>query len=127
MGVTDSTGNEVAVSVHYPNDNLVRAIVKAWTENSFRDALLTYPDLHTEQDWQKRAQPDYARTGNALKQIDASYDCPIVLTQAQYEWGYQKARDQEVIFVLPDQPAVLDARNSFDAAKHAMENVVFGM
>lgn len=44
-GVTDPRGNVDAISVHYPNDQLVSTIIRAWNDSAFKDRLLTYPHL----------------------------------------------------------------------------------
>jgi len=89
--------------------------------------LLTYPDLHNKESWERRDQPDYERVSKALAEMQVSEKFPVVLTQAQYDWGYRMTRDHEVIFVLPDQPAAFAGGAAFDIAQEAMRRVVFGM
>jgi hypothetical protein len=126
-GVKDSKGKIDAVSHHHPNDHLVGAIIRAWTDNSFRRALLTYPNLNKVAGWRKRAKPDYQKTSKALAEMGIHVDRPVVLTQAQYEWGYDKARDHDVVYVLPDAPSKHHAKYSVSTAKTQMQFHPMGM
>ena len=66
MGATDPKGQAVEATFYHPDDNLANTIVKAWREKSFKDTLLTYPDLHNKESWERRDQPDYERVSKAL-------------------------------------------------------------
>jgi hypothetical protein len=125
-GVKDSTGKIDAVSHHHPNEHLVSAIIRAWTDPSFRKALLTYPNLK-KAGWRKRPKPNYQKSSNALAEMGVHIDRPVVLTQAQYEWGYEKARDHDVVYVLPDPPSKRHAKYSVSTAKSQMQFHPMGM
>jgi hypothetical protein len=124
-GVTDPRGNVDAISVHYPNDQLVSTIIRAWNDSAFKDRLLTYPHLG-EQNWGERGDPDYGKTREALAEMGVFIDKPVVLTCEQYDLGYQK-KDCDVIYVLPVRPSAAAGRHSIATARTAMQFCIFGM
>jgi len=63
-------------------------IVYAWTDQNFRNQLLTSPQF---------VKQTLADRGIYLK-------APYVITEAQYYSGYNLPDPQGVVFVLPDEP-----------------------
>jgi len=124
-GVTDPRGNVDEISVHYPNDQLVSVIIRAWNDGAFKDRLLTYAEL-SEENWGGRREPDYEKTREALAEMGVFIDKPVVLTCEQYDLGFQK-KDCDVIFVLPDRPSAVAGRHSIATARAAMQFCIFGM
>ena len=110
---TDSAG---CVSYH-PNENLARAIVRAWSDNAFKTRLLTFESGHA--DFQK---PNFESSRAALAEVDIFIERAVVLTQQQYT-GYKK-KDKEIIFVLPDP---LGSTYSLATAQVAMAATCVGM
>jgi hypothetical protein len=108
---------------YYPNDNLVFAIVRAWSEESFRARLLTFK-FDESADWSKFSTVDYgtmvAKTRDALAEVDVFLDAPVVLTQKQYVEYKPKDPQKEVVFVLPDPSIVHDKKYSLATARVAM-------
>ncbi|HTR13325.1 MAG TPA: hypothetical protein VMI72_08760 [Roseiarcus sp.] len=128
MAIVDSSGKFDSISVHYPNDNLVSAIIRAWTDPKFRSDLLSYPDLTTRDAWlaEGRPSPNYGKTSELLEEMGVFVERPVVLTPAQYEWGYTKT-GCDVVYVLPDQPSTAAASYSVNRARTAMQFCIFGM
>lgn len=126
-GAKGSKRKADAVSLHHPNDHLANAIVRAWTDKPYRDALLTYPKLNSATGWKKRGKPNYKKTSKALEEMGVHVNNPVVLTHAQYEWGYEKAKDHDVVYVLPDPPAKRHAMYSHQTAKTQMQFHPMGM
>ncbi len=128
MAIIDSEGNKDAISVHYPNDNLVSAIIRAWLDPGFRQNLLSYPDLTTPEAWSASSTlpPDYKNARESLAEMGVYVENPIVLTPQQYQWGYTKS-GCDVVYVLPNEPSLSSARYSVDTARTAMKFCIFGM
>jgi hypothetical protein len=95
---------------YFPNDNLAKAIVKAWSDKTFEGELLTFghdavvnwTDLTKDQ-----INPMLVKTSGALAQVDVYLDSAVVLTVEQYASfvdQYATSREQlaQFIFVLPD-------------------------
>ena len=130
MAMTDKTGNSFPISVHYPNDNLVSAIIRAWTDPPFHNRLLTFPALVDNKDWPAGGPPapDNTNSQDALAEMGVFVEGPVVLSSEQYSWGYEKKNPCQVIYVLPDQPAdQVAARYSVNTARTAMQFCIFGM
>jgi hypothetical protein len=72
----------------YQNETLAQMIVYAWTDQTFRNQLLTSAQA---------AKSALADRGIYLK-------APFVITEAQYNSGYQMPDPDGVVFVLPNQP-----------------------
>jgi hypothetical protein len=127
MAIIDSEGNKDAISVHYPNDNLVSTIIRAWLDSGFRQDLLTYPNLTTQELWSSAPKTtDYQKPRARLAEMGVYVEHPIVLTPQQYEWDYTKS-GCDVVYVLPDEPSLPSAKYSVDTARTAMKFCVFGM
>jgi hypothetical protein len=130
MAIVDSEGNKDAISVHYPNDNLVSTIIRAWLDPDFRRSLLSYPDAKTREQLASAARAtDYKKSRDCLAQMGVYIQNPVVLTPEQYELGYTK-HDCDAIYVLPDTPNAGDlpyAKYSVDTARTAMKFCMFGM
>jgi hypothetical protein len=72
----------------YQNETLAQMIVYAWTDQTFRTQLLTNPQA---------AKMALADRGIYLK-------APFVITEDQYNNGYDLPDPEGVVFVLPDPP-----------------------
>lgn len=114
---------------YHPNDSLAHAIVRAWTDESFKKRLLTFPE-HTAPDWSKFADEDRQKmigaTRDALAEVEIFLDSPVVLTPDQFG-QYRPKDDSEVIFVLPSPSIVYGKRYTLDTARVAMALCPFGM
>ena len=113
-GVKNADGTPVKEK-QYSDDKLAAAITKAWTDESYKNRLLTR---------------DYKVTSDALAEVGvnvAQYPNPVVLTLRQYNSGYTMRSLSEIVFVLPDPPASDTARRSADQAKSRMRVTPFGM
>jgi hypothetical protein len=109
-----------------PNDDLARAIVKAWSDTGYRNRLLSYGPGVPVADYTK---PDYESTSLALQEVDVHILQPIVMTVAQYAGfntfiqGGGKA-PPGVLFVLPDP---LGSQATLSTARVAMVVTCNGM
>jgi len=107
---------EECISYH-PNDALALAIVRAWSDNGFRNRLLTFPvNMQT---------PQVDNTRAALREVGISIEpplTPVVLTQQQYS-TYTRLQN-DIIFVLPDP---IGSIHSFYNAQLAMSITCMGM
>jgi hypothetical protein len=120
---TDTSGTGERGSVHYPSDNLVSAIIRAWTDTSFKDRLLSYgerTDLNG-------VTPNKARTKEALAEMGIFVDSAIVLTNEQFGPSFQKPDPGDVIFVMPKAPTENKGKYSIATARAAMQFCIFGM
>lgn len=119
----------VEAKYYHPNEDLVKVIVKAWTNDVFKKKLLTYPDKDDEAEWEKRAkvkEEQFARVRAALEAFGIQVNNPIVLTCRQFEMGYIMAGNEE-LFVLPHAPNNLDSAMAPASARVAMIFCPFGM
>ena len=123
MVATDSSGGGDRGSVHYPSDNLISVIIRAWTDDTFREDLLTFTDAPKPS---PRKQGDYAKTKKALHEMGIFIDYPVVLTPKQFEKGFEK-EGREVVFVLPEEPTRTEGKHSVATARAAMQFCIFGM
>ena len=96
-------------------------IVKAWTDATFRDGLVgdTTPGL-----------PVATRINNAkaaLQSLNPPIDLtsPIVLTEAEYDNGWDMDDPNQVVFVLPNRGR--QAGDLFESAKLLMACVPNGI
>lgn len=133
-GVTDLHGTVAPVS-YFPNDDLVKVILEAWTSQSFKERLLTFPEKDRYADWKDWLKADAnaytamtAKTSQALAGVvsELRLGLPVVLTQEQYENGYRKNDDKEVVFVLPDAPQT-HGKQSLTTARVMMAATIRGM
>jgi hypothetical protein len=72
----------------YQNESLAQLIVYAWSDQNFRNQLLTNPQT---------AKQALADRGIYLK-------APFVITEDQYNNGFNLPDPEGVVFVLPDPP-----------------------
>jgi|GraSoiStandDraft_4_1057263.scaffolds.fasta_scaffold263331_2 hypothetical protein len=72
----------------YQNESLAQLIVFAWADQNFRNQLLSNPST---------AKQALADRGIYLK-------APFVITEDQYNNGYNLPDPEGVVFVLPDPP-----------------------
>jgi hypothetical protein len=75
----------------YQNDSLAQMIVYAWADSTFRTKLLKRDPNGTS----PNAKAELAARGVYLAN-------PIVITEDDYNHGYYKQDDDEVVFVLPN-------------------------
>jgi len=117
-GTRQAAARRTAQTISYhPNDALALAIVRAWSDNAFKNRLLTFSP--------GTAAAQYNSTRDALREIGISIEPPlnpVVLTQQQYP-SYAPLADQ-VVFVLPDP---IGSIHSFHNAQLAMCITVLGM
>jgi hypothetical protein len=89
---------------YFPNDNLAEAIVRAWSDKSYKDDLLTFGEGNAA-DWSNHTDQQrdsmLIRTSKALEQVGVFLDKAVVLTVEQYESPDFKEKPGELIFVLP--------------------------
>jgi hypothetical protein len=102
---------------YHPNAALALAIVRAWSDNAFKNRLLTFPvNMQT---------PQVDSTRAALREVGIAIDPPlrpVVLTQQQYP-TYTRLAD-DIVFVLPDP---IGATHSLHNAELAMTITCMGM
>jgi hypothetical protein len=83
----------------YQNDEIAALIVQAWTNPAFRDGLVgdATPNL-----------PIATRTNNAIAALQGlahpiNLTSPIVLTEDEYDKGWDCDDPDQVVFVLPNR------------------------
>jgi hypothetical protein len=101
----------------YQNDEIAALIVKAWTDPVFRDRLVGNLSIAT-------------RTANAIAALGGlthpiGLRSPIVLTEAEYDQGWDSDDDDQVVFVLPNSPR--QSGNLLETAKLLMACVPNGI
>jgi hypothetical protein len=95
-------GNKADMKVadfSYQNDELAALIAKAWTNAGFRDGLVGDATLNLPIA-QRIANAQSALQGLPIHPI--SLTSPIVITEAEYEAGWELDDDDTVVFVLPN-------------------------
>lgn len=101
-----SAGASSRVGVSYfPNDNLAEAIVRAWSDPSYRKNLLTFGDDNAA-NWEaypNQRQSMLRKTSQALEEVGIFLNNAVVLTPGRQYDTYAK-QDEEIVFVLPDIP-----------------------
>src|SRR5262249_25189017 len=75
----------------YQNDALADLIVRAWTNGTFQNGLITGTPAQ---------RINHAQA--ALKQRGINLTSPIVLSEQEFNEGWDAANDDEVVFVLPN-------------------------
>lgn len=115
-GVLNPDGSAVAAVFYGPNDLLANVIVRAWTDDDFRDDLL---------------DPNPQKAKKALKKMGLVFEEVKVLTEDQYyavgALPYKKTSWKEVVLVLPDAPKDVGFPHSLEVAKVKMQVTPFGM
>jgi hypothetical protein len=97
---------------HHQHSRFVAVVLEAWrTQN---DPNGYYNELL-----------DPATTKGALAKFNINVANPVVLTEDDYNRGYQKADVSEIVFVLPKPPVGGNATASM--ARDLMAAVPFGM
>ena len=93
MPTAKSTHERVA-DFSYQNDSLAELVVKAWTDNGFRDFLLTRKE---DDGTSPNAKKELAERGIYLED-------PVVITEEHYFHGYriETPDSNRVVFVLPN-------------------------
>jgi hypothetical protein len=102
----------------YQNDEIAALIVQAWTDQPFCDGLVG------------AATPMAQRKANAIaafQNLNQPIDLtsPIVITEAEYDGGWDSDDDDQVVFVLPN--ASRQANNLLESAKLLMACVPNGI
>ena len=93
------------VDFSYESDRLAGLVVEAWTDTNLRDTLLDHAD-------QPAVKAELASRGIFLSR-------PVVLTEDEYEAGWQMEHDDEVVLVLPDKSRRTNASGGFDLLETA--------
>jgi hypothetical protein len=78
----------------YENPKLAALIVKAWKDDALRDKLTDHKhpnDVQTE-----------------LQTADIQLANPVIITEDEYDEGWELDRDDQVVFVLPNKERVRD-------------------
>jgi hypothetical protein len=79
----------------YTSDVLAQLVVDAWASNSLKMKLLNHNN-------QTAVQQELANRGVFLNH-------PVVLSEAEYNTGWQQEDDDEVVLVLPDEARTIPA------------------
>jgi hypothetical protein len=97
-----ATNNDPDVKVldfSYTSDILAQLVVDAWASNALKTMLLD----HTNQ---PAVKAELANRGIFLRH-------PVVLTEDEYNKGWQQDDDDEVVLVLPDESRKTPASGAF--------------
>ena len=102
----------------YQNPEIAALIVRAWTNAGFRDGLVG-PNV-----------PIATRTANAIAALQGlahpiGLTSPIVLTEDEYDAGWDSDDPDQVVFVLPNGPR--QSGNLLETAKLLMACVPNGI
>jgi hypothetical protein len=79
----------------YTSDVLAKLVVDAWNDNALKQKLLNHDD-------QGAVRDELASRGVFLRH-------PVVLTEAEYNSGWQQDDDDEVVLVLPNEARKIPA------------------
>ena len=104
-------------------DPLAAAVVRAWTDRSYKQELLTFPGGWEGMSRQQRNE-SIDRTKRALQQQGVSLSKPVVLRMDQFP-NYEMDAPDEIVFVLPEEPQG-GSKTQADA-KNAMNMVSLGV
>jgi hypothetical protein len=104
--------------VSYQNDELAALIVRAWNNQPFYDSLVLGTNA------QRIAAAQTALQTLPLRPI--SLASPVVITEAEYDAGWEADDDNQVVFVLPNGSRQLGA-NLLETAKMLMACVPNGI
>ena len=88
-GIYDLQNKQVADFSYAPNDALAQMIVDAWVNERFRELLLQRDNAKA-----LKASRGFYWNGTAKN--------PVVISEAEYNNGYAKRYDDDIVFVLPD-------------------------
>jgi hypothetical protein len=116
-------GNKADVKVadvSYQNDEIAALIVRAWNDQpaGFRNSLLTGTNV------QRTAAAQGALQSLPLRPIGLA--SPIVITEDEYNDGWESDNDEQVVFVLPNA-ARQSGVNLLETAKLLMACVPNGI
>ena len=89
----------------YTSEVLAQLVVDAWANSTLKQTLLD----HTDQD---AVRQELANRGVFLKH-------PVVLTEDEYEKGWQQENDDEVVLVLPNDKRKTAPSGSFNLLETA--------
>jgi hypothetical protein len=92
-GSREPEPNERVADFSYQNESLAQMIAHAWTDQNFRTRILR----RTRSGTSPNAKAEFAERGIFLKN-------PVVITEDEYNNGYQMKDRHGVVFVLPNQP-----------------------
>ena len=93
------------VDFSYESDLLAGLVVEAWNDTTLRNTLLDHSD-------QAAVKTELANRGIFLSH-------PVVLTEDEYEEGWQSEHDEEVVLVLPNKARRTNASGGFDLLETA--------
>jgi hypothetical protein len=114
MAIFDTNNVEQPPVSYHPNETLAAMIADAWLSETFKTHLLTFSDPDVKAEWTGPA--DYSKQYAIFYSKKVHITKPVVLSKTQYDLGYRKADDGEVVFVLPDDPT-----NKVETMDHALE------
>jgi hypothetical protein len=106
----------------YQNDSLAQLIVDAWLDKPFRDSLL---DRKAGQ-----VTPLAANAArSSLMQHGLCLSHPIVISEDEYNDGYEMKDDNEIVLVLPSHSRVQNpaSQNLLDTARMLMACIPNGI
>jgi hypothetical protein len=89
----------------YTSGALAQLVVDAWASNPLKAKLLNHSN-------QAAVKTELASRGVFLNH-------PVVLTEAEYNNGWQQEDDDEVVLVLPDEARTTAASGGFDLLETA--------
>jgi hypothetical protein len=84
---------------YHPNDSLAQMIVDAWVDKDFRDQLLERQASKVTDEAARLAKTSLMGRGLYLQRA-------VVISEDEYNNGYQMGEPNEVVFVLPDHDLV---------------------
>lgn len=88
---TDTDDDLKVADFSYQNDALAQLIVHAWTDGGFQSSLL-----------QRETDGSSPNAKAALADCGIYLSNPIVITEADYDNGFDMHVDDQVVFVLPN-------------------------
>jgi hypothetical protein len=85
MPLLEKDGTQASCPSYHPNDRLAEMIAQAWIDSGYRDRL-----LHD--------------TANVFREAGIFVHNPVVVTEGDFATT-NFAKDQQMVFVLPDAPS----------------------
>jgi hypothetical protein len=107
--------DQVADFFYAPNDALAQMIVDAWVNPDFKKLLLT---------------PANAKAVLATRGFfwNGTTKQPVVISEAQYNAGYTRSNDDELVLVLPNHDGTCPpGQNLLDTARFLMASTPHGI
>jgi hypothetical protein len=104
-------------------EHLAAAIVRAWSDRSYKQELLTFPEGWEGMSVQQRNERIDC-TRRALEQQGVSLNKPVILRIDQFP-NYEMNAPDEIVFVFPEEPQ--GGSKTQTDAKNAMNMVSLGV